>query len=51
MVVDRIVADIMVAWMRFRGHTWHLCLEMAASMIIPSSPPLYWRPAPRASAP
>ena len=26
----------MVAWMRFRGHTWQPCLEMAASMIIPT---------------
>jgi hypothetical protein len=36
MVVDWVVADIMVAWMRFRGHTWHPCLEIAASMIIPT---------------
>jgi hypothetical protein len=26
----------MVAWTRFRGHTWQRCLEMAASMIIPT---------------
>jgi hypothetical protein len=26
----------MVAWMRYRGHTWRPCLEMAASMIIPT---------------
>jgi hypothetical protein len=26
----------MVAWMRYRGHTWQPCLEMAASMIIPT---------------
>jgi hypothetical protein len=26
----------MVAWMRFRGHSWQPCLEMAASMIIPT---------------
>ena len=26
----------MVAWMRYRGHTWQPCLEMAASMVIPT---------------
>src|SRR3954447_6072836 len=26
----------MVAWMRYRGHTWQPALEMAASMIIPT---------------
>jgi hypothetical protein len=26
----------MVAWMRFRGHSWRPCLEMAASMVIPT---------------
>ena len=26
----------MVAWMRFRGHTWQPTLEMAASMILPT---------------
>src|SRR3954454_12648878 len=26
----------MVAWMRYRGHTWQPTLEMAASMIIPT---------------
>ena len=26
----------MVAWMRFRGHGWRLCHEMAASMLIPA---------------
>ena len=26
----------MVAWMRFRGHAWQPCLEMAASMVIPT---------------
>lgn len=26
----------MVAWMRYRGHRWRPCLEMAASMIIPT---------------
>ncbi len=26
----------MVAWMRFRGHSWRPCLEMAASMIVPT---------------
>jgi hypothetical protein len=26
----------MVAWMRYRGPTWQPCLEMAASMIIPT---------------
>jgi hypothetical protein len=26
----------MVAWMRYRGHSWQPCLEMAASMIIPT---------------
>lgn len=26
----------MVAWMRFRGHGWRLCNEMAASMLVPA---------------
>jgi len=26
----------MVAWMRYRGHTWQPTLEMAASMIVPT---------------
>jgi flagellar biosynthetic protein FliP len=26
----------MVAWMRVRGHAWRPCLEMAASMVIPT---------------
>jgi hypothetical protein len=26
----------MVAWMRFRGHAWRPCLEMAASMVLPT---------------
>src|SRR5215211_6053553 len=26
----------MVAWMRYRGHAWQPCLEMAASMVIPT---------------
>jgi hypothetical protein len=26
----------MVAWMRARGHSWQLCLEMAASMVVPT---------------
>jgi hypothetical protein len=26
----------MVAWMRYRGHAWRPCLEMAASMIVPT---------------
>ena len=26
----------MVAWMRYRGHTWRPCWEMAASMILPT---------------
>lgn len=25
----------MVAWMRFRGHAWQRCHEMAASMLLP----------------
>jgi glyoxylate carboligase len=27
----------MVAWMRFRGHSWRLCNEMAAAMLIPAA--------------
>ena len=27
----------MVAWMRFRGHGWQLCNEMAAAMLIPGA--------------
>jgi hypothetical protein len=26
----------MVLWMRYRGHGWQPCLEMAASMVIPA---------------
>jgi hypothetical protein len=26
----------MVAWMRFRGHAWRPCFEMAASMFVPT---------------
>jgi hypothetical protein len=26
----------MVAWMRFRGHAWRPCSEMAASMVLPA---------------
>jgi hypothetical protein len=26
----------MVAWMRFRGHTWQPCLEMSAAMLAPT---------------
>jgi hypothetical protein len=27
----------MVAWMRYRGHGWRPCWEMAASMIVPTT--------------
>ena len=27
----------MVAWMRFRGHGWRVCNEMAAAMLIPAA--------------
>lgn len=27
----------MVAWMRLRGHAWQPCLEMAASMVLPTA--------------
>jgi hypothetical protein len=26
----------MVAWMRYRGHTWQPCVEMSASMFLPT---------------
>jgi flagellar biosynthetic protein FliP len=26
----------MVAWMRFRGHAWRVCNEMAAAMLLPA---------------
>jgi hypothetical protein len=26
----------MVAWMRYRGHGWRLCNEMAAAMLLPT---------------
>ncbi len=26
----------MVAWMRYRGHGWRPCLEMAAAMFVPT---------------
>ena len=34
----------MVAWMRFRGHTWRSCNEMGAAMLLPAVPfiVLYW---------
>ena len=28
----------MVAWMRYRGHAWSVCLEMAAVMVAPAIP-------------
>ena len=28
----------MVAWMRYRGHSWHGCAEMTAAMIVPVIP-------------
>ena len=28
----------MIAWMRYRGHGWTVCLEMAAAMIAPAVP-------------
>ena len=27
----------MVAWMRFRGHRWRACSEMAAAMLVPAA--------------
>jgi glyoxylate carboligase len=27
----------MVVWMRFRGHSWRLCNEMAAAMLVPAA--------------
>lgn len=27
----------MVAWMRFRGHGWRVCNEMAAAMLVPAA--------------
>jgi hypothetical protein len=27
----------MVAWMRFRGHRWRVCNEMAAAMLLPAA--------------
>ena len=27
----------MIAWMRFRGHAWRPCNEMAASMLLPAA--------------
>jgi hypothetical protein len=27
----------MVAWMRFRGHGWRVCNEMAAAMLLPAA--------------
>jgi hypothetical protein len=27
----------MVAWMRFRGHAWRICAEMAAAMLVPAA--------------
>jgi flagellar biosynthetic protein FliP len=29
---------VMVAWMRYRGHAWRGCGEMAAAMVIPAVP-------------
>jgi hypothetical protein len=28
----------MMAWMRYRGHSWHNCAEMAAAMVVPVIP-------------
>ena len=28
----------MVAWMRYRGHSWHSCAGMAAAMVVPVIP-------------
>jgi hypothetical protein len=28
----------MIAWMRYRGHAWRGCSEMAAAMVIPAIP-------------
>jgi hypothetical protein len=28
----------MVGWMRFRGHPWERCAEMAAAMVVPLGP-------------
>jgi hypothetical protein len=28
----------MVAWMRYRGHTWRSSSEMGAAMVIPAAP-------------
>lgn len=35
---------LMVAWMRYRGHGWRSCSEMAAVMIVPAFPfiVLFW---------
>lgn len=27
----------MTAWMRFRGHGWRACIEMAAAMLVPTA--------------
>jgi hypothetical protein len=29
---------VMVAWMRYRGHGWKGCAEMAAAMVVPAIP-------------
>jgi hypothetical protein len=29
---------VMVAWMRYRGHAWRRCSEMAAAMVVPAIP-------------
>jgi hypothetical protein len=36
MVFEMTVA--MVAWMRYRGHGWRGCAEMAAAMVVPAIP-------------
>jgi hypothetical protein len=38
LVVATGMVTSMVAWMRHRGHSWRLCTEMAAAMLVPLVP-------------
>ena len=44
LVIAVSMAIVMVAWMRFRGHSWRSCSEMAACMVLPLVPfvVLFW---------
>lgn len=38
LVVAAGMSTTMIAWMRYRGHTWRLCAEMTGAMLVPLVP-------------